>query len=110
MRLKGGNLTPLSPLQPFSFFRARVFIGWRGEFRREGALPPLKFSPSLKHQIIRTLRFKLFERGIKGVSDLIYWVFKRGETPGVSLKFGCYKNETKCLSAGIDKSDVICYY
>jgi hypothetical protein len=45
-----------------------VIIGWRGVYKREGALPPLKFSPPLKQIDILSLVLLLFERGIKGVS------------------------------------------
>jgi hypothetical protein len=45
-----------------------IFIGWRGELRREGAAPPLKFFPPLEQNKIRAIIIYLFERRIKGVS------------------------------------------
>jgi hypothetical protein len=46
----------------------RNFDGWRGEFGREGAPPPLKFSPPLKQNNIKSMKIDQFERGTKGVS------------------------------------------
>ena len=40
--------------------------GWRWEFRREGASPPLKFFPPFKQTYNRVLKINLFERGSKG--------------------------------------------
>jgi len=41
-------LTPLSPLQLRNLWAIMDISGWRGEFKGEGAKPPLKFSPPLK--------------------------------------------------------------
>jgi hypothetical protein len=60
--------SPLSPLQHETFGKNIDIYGWRGEFRREGASPPLKFSPPLEHNKIRVMLKNLFERGIKRVS------------------------------------------
>jgi hypothetical protein len=38
--------------------------GWRGELGREGALPPLIFSPPLEQILIWAYGVNLFERGI----------------------------------------------
>jgi hypothetical protein len=64
----GDSLTPLSPLQPETWRGHHRFFGWRGELRREGAKPPLIFSPPLKQTDFALLNTNLFERGIKGVS------------------------------------------
>ena len=46
--------------------------GWKEEYTREGAKPPLKFSPPLEQKEIRILIIILFERGIKGVSYTMF--------------------------------------
>jgi hypothetical protein len=60
--------SPLAPLQPETLVKTTASVGWKGEFRREGASPPLLFSPPLEHNNLRVLNIILFERGIKGVS------------------------------------------
>jgi hypothetical protein len=62
------NLTPVSPLQPEASEAFTGIFGWRGESKREGASPPLRFSPPLGQMIIRIIEIRLFEKGIKGVS------------------------------------------
>jgi hypothetical protein len=61
-----------SPLYPLSsqrhWYETTEIYGWRGEFKREGAAPPLKFFPPLEQMKNRVLYIILFERGIKGVS------------------------------------------
>jgi hypothetical protein len=57
---------PLSSLK--YLIKERYFLTGEGSFRREGAEPPLKFSPPLKQNKNQTLKINLFERGIKGVS------------------------------------------
>jgi hypothetical protein len=42
---------------------------------REGASPPLKFSPLFEHNKIRTLKTILFERKINRVSKAIYPIY-----------------------------------
>jgi hypothetical protein len=41
-----------------------------GKYRREGASPPLKFSPHLEQVMMQETEINLFERGIKGVSTV----------------------------------------
>jgi hypothetical protein len=50
---------PLSPLQPEVLLKMDIYIGWRGELRREGASPPLMFLPPLKHDKKTSLKVKL---------------------------------------------------
>jgi hypothetical protein len=57
------DLTPVSPLQPEASEAFTGIYGCRGEFKREGAKPPLKFSPPLEQMIIRVIEIRLFERG-----------------------------------------------
>ena len=45
-----------------------MIVGRRGESGREGARPPLKFSPPLKQIQECVMKEYLFERGTKGVS------------------------------------------
>jgi hypothetical protein len=78
-------LYPLSSQRHYEVFKG--IYGWRGELKREGAEPPLKFSPPLlfvwrlrgasaplsnfpplKQEIFEAQLINLFERGIKGVS------------------------------------------
>jgi hypothetical protein len=66
--VSSADLTPLSPLQPVTWEATIDTYGWRGEYRREGAPPPLIFSPPLEQILIRAHEINQFEREIKGVS------------------------------------------
>jgi len=74
-----GNLTPVPCLRRSGYAQAGLsswkhsqelinIDSWRGEFKREGAKPPLKISPPLKQTYFISRAILLFERGIKGES------------------------------------------
>jgi hypothetical protein len=61
--------SPLYPLSSRNHWQATTDIyGWRGEYSREGASPPLIFSPPLEQILLWGYGINLFERGTKGVS------------------------------------------
>jgi hypothetical protein len=60
------NTSPLNPLSSLFHLQNQYISGWRGESKREVALPLSNSLPPLKRREIQMQDINLLERGIKG--------------------------------------------